>query len=152
MRTGADTNISLQLFSRIPVIAGHGLQFLGFFAATIYFWLLLQKPYIDTAVVWGSNIVHAAKAVLLEIVDALDQLHSRIEIRFGSALAYLMVGTWVFAELMLLFKTSAVVITALPSVSNTLCAKGSRVDWRGVFLLSITSVFGYVGYLWMKVV
>lgn len=150
IRTGADTNISLQL--RIPVIAGHGLQFLGFFAATIYFWLLLPMPYIDTAVVWGSNIVHAAKTVLLEIIDALNQLHSRIEIRFSSALAYLIVGTWVFAELMLLLKTSAVVITALHSVSNILCAKGSRVDWRGVFLLSIASVFGYVGYLWMKVV
>lgn len=82
----------------------------------------------------------------------MTQLHSRIEMRFSPALAYVIVGTWVSAELVLLFKTSAVVVAALRSVSKILCDGGSRVDWRGVSLLSITSVFGYVGYLWMKVV
>ncbi|KAF6233523.1 hypothetical protein HO173_008254 [Letharia columbiana] len=139
--------VMFQLFSQIPTIAGHSLQFLGFFVATVYSWLLAQKPCIDTAIVWGSGIVDAADTLLLETMDALTPLHSRIEMKWGAALAYAIVGAWVSAGLGLLFTIAAVVVTALHLVFSILW---SRVDWRRAFLLSITSVVGYVGYLWMK--
>ena len=100
----------------------------------------------------ASGIINGAKIVLIEIIETSIQLHSRLEVMFSSTLALCVDGFLASAVLLLLLIISAVVITALHSVVNKLCHAGRRVHWRGIFLLSIASVFGYVGYLWTKVV
>ena len=100
----------------------------------------------------ASGIINDARTVLIEIIDTSIQLHSRLEVMFSSTLAYCVDGFLASAVLLLLLNTSAVVITALRFVVNNLCNAGRRVRWRGIFLLSIASVLGYVGYLWTKVV
>ena len=145
-------NFSLQLSFHISVFAGHGSNFLQFFVATIYSWSLRQKPWVDTAIVQASGIINGAKTVLMEIIDSSIQLHSRLEAMSSSTLAYCVAGFLAYAVLLLLVKLSAGAIRALRFVVDNLWNAARRVYWRWVFLLSIASVFGYVGYLWTKVV
>ena len=149
-----NTNLfSLQLFFQITIFARLGFQFLGFFGATIYSWSLLQKPYVDTAVVRARGVFNSAKTVVIEMADISVQLHSRLEAMFGSTLAaYCVDGFLVSAVLLLLLRMSAVMITILYPAVDCLWNVGRRVYWRGTFLLFIASIVGYIGYLWTKVV
>ena len=100
----------------------------------------------------ASSVIDDAKTDLIEIIDTFTQLHSRLEVTFSATLAHCVTGFLVIAVLLLLLKISAVVITALHSVMNNICNLGRRVHWRGIFLLSMASVLGYIGYLWANVV
>lgn len=100
----------------------------------------------------ASDIINGAKTVLMEIIDASVQLHSRLEVTFGAILAYCVTGFLASAALRLLLILAAGAMGALRSVVNNLCYVGGKVHWRWVFLLSTASVFGCVGYLWTKVV
>lgn len=87
------------------------------------------------------------------MADIAVQLHSRLEAMFGSTLAaYCVDGFLVSAVVLLLLKMSAVVMTTLHPAVECLWSVGRRGYWRGICSLFITSVVGYIGYLWTKVV
>ena len=151
-RAPLTSNIFLppQLSFQLVALARYTVRFLIFFAATIYSWVLSQKPRVDAAMVRGAG---AAATLALESVDALARLHARIEAGFGAAVACLGVGSWVGAELVVLGTTAAVAVAALRSVFDVLCDEGGPgVHWRGVCLLAVTAGFAYGGYLWVEAV
>ena len=98
------------------------------------------------------GIINGAKTVLMEIIDTSIQLHSRLDAMSSSTLAHCVAGFLASAVLLLLVKLSAGAIRALRSLVNNLWNIACRVYWRWVFLLSIASIFGYVGYLSTKVI
>ena len=104
------------------------------------------------AVLRASGIIYGAKPVLIKIIDTSIQLHSRLKAMSSPTLAHCVAGFLASAVLLLLVILSAGVIRALRSVANNLWNTACRVYWIGVFLLFTVAVFGYVGYLWTKVV
>ena len=97
-------------------------------------------------------MIHDAKTVLSEIFNASLQLRSRLEVMFNSTLAYSVIGLLVLPVVVELCIISIVVLKIFCFVVKMLYHAGRRVHWIRAVLLVLAGLFGYVGYLWSKIV